>query len=234
MSWRTSRAVILLRDAGRMLGINRLIAAARGGGYEDAFQKAMLAAVRPGDTVWDIGANVGFYTTKFSALVGAAGRVVAFEPSPDNLRRLHEFIVGKNNVTVLPIALGEREARVRLEQGCDSLGATSRIIDGPALRLGNSVEIPVASGDQVIASGNAPLPNVIKIDTEGFELDVLCGLRHALPRRELRILCIEVHFSLLKDRGLSNAPSDIEAMLASAGFAVEWPDSSHIVATRVA
>jgi hypothetical protein len=77
------------------------------------------------------------------------------------------------------------------------------------------------------------MPNVIKIETEGFELDVLLGLRQTLQEKSLRTLCIEMHFGLLQERGLSNAPSDIEKLLVSSGFSLVWPDASHVVATRI-
>lgn len=232
MSWRTSGAVLLLRNLGRSLGINRIAASLRGGGYEDRFQAAMLGSIRTGDVVWDVGANVGLYSNKFSDIAGASGRVFAYEPSPANLRRLKEAIAVCGNVTVLPFALGERDDVVHFEQGNDSLGATSRIVDKSVKASNPLVEIRVVSGDQVISSGQAASPNVVKIDTEGYELDVLRGLRQTLLGRDLRVLCIEMHFGLLKERGLPNAPSEIEELLLSSGFALAWLDASHIVATR--
>lgn len=191
----------------------------------------MLGAIRHGDVVWDVGANIGFYSTKFSDIVGSSGRVFACEPSPDNRARLEEAVSGRDNVTVLSFALGEREDIVRFEQGNDTLGATSRIVEKTA-QSSRTVDVRVANGDQIIASGEAAFPNVIKIDTEGFELEVLRGLVGSLRRRELRTLCIEVHFSLLKERGLPNAPADIEEILELSGFNLTWPDPSHIFATR--
>ena len=50
--------------------------------YEARFMRALNARVRPGDVVWDIGANVGMYTQQFAHAVGRSGRVIAFEPAP--------------------------------------------------------------------------------------------------------------------------------------------------------
>lgn len=234
MGWRTNRTVLLVRNLGRALGLNRLLASLLGGrDYEDRFQVAMLGAIRPGDIVWDVGANVGLYSKKFSDITGSSGKVFAYEPSLANLQRLNKTVASLGNVTVVPVALGEREGVVVFEQGNDPLGATSRIVDKADRESERQVEIQLSSGDHLVSSGAVAMPNVIKIDTEGFELDVLLGLRQTLRQKNLRMLCIEMHFGLLKERGLSNAPSDIEKLLVSSGFSLVWPDASHIVATRI-
>jgi len=201
--------------------------------YEDRFQAAMLGAIRPGDTVWDVGANVGFYSKKFSEIAGSSGKVFAYEPSPANLQRLNEAVASLGNVTVVPVALGECKGVVEFEQGNDPLGATSRIVDRAVRESERKVKVHMSSGDHLVTSGVAELPNVIKIDTEGFELDVLRGLKQTLRQKNLRTLCVEIHFGLLKERGLPNAPSDIETLLVSSGFSLVWTDASHIVATMI-
>lgn len=234
MSWRTNPAVLLLRNLGRKLGLNRLVASLLAGkDYEDRFQAAMLGSIRQGDIVWDVGANIGLYSKKFSAITGSAGKVFAYEPSPTNLQRLSTAVASLVNVTVLSVALGEHEGVVVLEQGDDPLGATSRIVGKANRRSERQVEIQLSSGDRLVSSGAVASPNVIKIDTEGFELDVLLGLRKTLQEKSLRVLCIEMHFGLLQERGLSNAPSEIEKLLRSSGFNLTWPDASHIVPTRI-
>lgn len=237
MSWRTSQTVLVLRNIGRTLGLNRLVASFLGaGGYEDRFQATMLGAIRLGDVVWDVGANVGLYSRKFSDIAGSTGKVFAYEPSPANLQRLNLAVASLANVTVVPVALGAREEVVVFEQGKDPLGATSRIVgtmDKSAKESAGQVDIQLTSGDRLVSSGAVAIPNVIKIDTEGFELDVLLGLRQTLLEKRLRALCIEMHFGLLQERGLSNAPADIEKLLVSSGFSLAWPDASHIVATRI-
>jgi hypothetical protein len=51
-------------------------------GYEDAFSRSSLVEIRPNDCVWDVGANVGYYSQRI------ASRVVAFEPVPETFSRL--------------------------------------------------------------------------------------------------------------------------------------------------
>jgi hypothetical protein len=77
-----------------------------------------------------------------------------------------------------------------------------------------------------------PTPNVIKIDVEGYELEVIEGLPRVLSSKELRSVFVEVHFSLLHNRKLDRAPAAILQTLRRHGFQVHWVDPSHIGARR--
>lgn len=70
-----TRLGIKLRSIARRVGLLALIQPMfRGRTYEEEFGNAMLGEVRPGDVVWDVGANVGLYTRKFIDKVGPSGR----------------------------------------------------------------------------------------------------------------------------------------------------------------
>ncbi|MCX7166538.1 MAG: FkbM family methyltransferase [Rhodocyclales bacterium] len=229
MSWRTNSLVLMLRNIGRSLGLNRLIASyLLGAGYETRYDNSFSSALRPGDCVWDVGANVGYYTRLFSERTGQAGQVFAFEPSPVNFGRLATACASLGNVTLLHSGLGREDSKLRFQQGTDDLGATSRIVEADS----DGVIVDVRAGANVIAGGDALVPNAIKIDVEGFEYEVLEGLGDYIKKPDLRLIGIEVHFSILKERGLPHVPEQIEAMLNRNGFAVSWPDSSHIIAIR--
>ena len=79
-----------------------------GGTYEPEQTRAFEELVKPGDTVLDVGAHVGYYTLLSSVLVGASGRVFAFEPNPRNYHYLdqHVYLNRCRNVTTVP--LGEQ------------------------------------------------------------------------------------------------------------------------------
>lgn len=232
MSWRTTRGAIVARTLGRLVGLNRIIARlVRNHNYENDFSTAMLSLVRLGDCVWDVGANIGLYTKLFAEKVGPNGQVIAFEPSPTNLVALRDAVAELPNVAVLPVALGNRDTRVILQQGSDPIGAMSRVVeDGNFGALGSEVEL--VRGDSLVANRRTAIPNAIKIDTEGLELDVLNGLKQTLSDPQLRVVCIEVHFGLLAQRGMPDAPATIEGLMGSMGFTCTWPDASHIVAVR--
>ena len=95
-----------------------------------------------------------------------------------------------------------------------------------------TVKVLIRGGVELFKKRLARLPNVIKIDVEGFELEVVRGLELTLSDRDLRLVGIEIHFTLLQDRGLLSAPRDIESTSKSKGFSLGWTDSSHLLAVR--
>ncbi len=181
--------------------------------------RALLALIRPGDCVWDIGANVGAYTRQFLDLVGPTGRVVAVEPVPSHLEQLRKM--GRSDrLTVVPVALADAEGEVSFSLD----GQASRFADG-----GSDLYVRQTRGERLIAEG-IPSPDVFKLDVEGAEGHVLGGLQSALPG--VRAALIEVHFGILTREGRSAEPQLILELLRGHGFALHWVDPSHVLATR--
>jgi FkbM family methyltransferase len=233
MSLRTNKWTIAARDVGRKLGLNRLASTrCATSDYESAFRESMFACLRPADVVWDVGANIGHYSRQFSHIVGERGCVFAFEPSPRNRVELAKCARQLKNTHVVPLALGDHEGVVAFAQGSDELGATSRVVGFDEPSNCGVVDVPVTSADQAVDRSLVCLPHVIKLDVEGYEVEVLRGATRVLGARKLRAVCVEVHFGLLSARGLRNGPALVELFLEAAGFTLEWPDNSHIVATR--
>jgi FkbM family methyltransferase len=229
MTWRTNNWVLAARNAGRSLGLNKFIASyLLGDGYETKYDNCFSATLKPGDCVWDVGANVGYYTRSFADRVGSEGVVFAFEPSPLNFSRLTGVCAVLGNVRLLQSGLGRVNGKLSFEQGRDDLGATSRVVESND----GAVMVDIRSGTSLISDGDALPPNACKIDVEGFEYEVLQGLGNHLSDRSLRSIGVEVHFGILKARGMPQAPNQIESLLTHHGFVVNWPDSSHILATR--
>lgn len=79
---------------------------------------------------------------------------------------------------------------------------------------------------------NLTAPTAIKIDVEGFELNVLKGMSRTLNSESLKAVFLEVHFQELAEMGLRDAPREIVRVLSNAGFSIRWTDSSHICALK--
>jgi len=229
MTWHTNPAVIQLRSLARKAGLTRPLSRLMPNrGYEAAFDDAVFSALREGDVVWDVGANTGYYTKRFVEAVGPDGHVVAFEPFPETAERLRAQMEDTSNYSLQTLALGAEDGEVSMQAGDDDLGATSRIIGNQE----HGVTVRIATGDGLLGRNKVAAPTVIKIDTEGFELDVLHGIAGQLKNPCLRAIFVEVHFGLLAERKQPRAPAEIESLLKSAGFATRWVDPSHIAAER--
>lgn len=83
-----------------------------------------------GACVWDVGANVGYYTKLFSERVGSSGRVYAFEPLPTTVAKLTAAAGGLDNVSILPVALSDRTGNAAIDRGDEDQLATARIEEG--------------------------------------------------------------------------------------------------------
>lgn len=231
MSIRTGPAALMARELGRGLGLNGFLAKLPiWGNGEARFGAAIASRIRAGDNVWDVGANIGSYTLSFSRQVGGSGRVFAFEPSLLNLARLHERTAAVENVVLLPFALSNMDGQLPFKDEPD--GTTSRIISNQTCNASSPERVHVRTGDEIISSGHAAFPNIIKIDVEGHEMEVLLGLSKALMDLRLRCVFVEVHFAILHERGMRSAPRRIERVLSGSGFRISWTDPSHLQAIR--
>jgi FkbM family methyltransferase len=142
--------------------------------FEPQERLAFENTVPKGGTIFDVGANVGFYAVLGSVLAGDEGRVVAFEPLPRNLSYLkrHLELNQITNVTVIEAAVAERCGTANFEHS-----------PNPSMSHISSqgrIEVKVVSLDEIISRGEVPLPDYIKIDVEGAEFSVLSGAMSTL------------------------------------------------------
>lgn len=141
------------------------------GTYEGSKARVLARAVSAGMTVWDVGANAGYYTILFSRLVGREGRVLAFEPFAENVRNLLDHVTwnGAANVQLLQAAVADRTGMAGFQIAPESnrMGRLS-----PSNR---SYLIPTISFDQCVETEGLPPPDLVKLDVEGGEVAALRG-----------------------------------------------------------
>ncbi len=162
--------------------------------------------LRPGETVWDVGAHRGFTVLVESRVVGPAGRVFAFEPNPDSrdLLKLHLKWNGVTNAQVFPFAMGAHDGEMSFGWARDPNTTTLPALEKRASTLachlgGDGFTVPVRHVDGLIASGIAPSPTLLKIDVEGAELDVLEGASALLAREPQLALVLATHTPALHE-----------------------------------
>lgn len=170
--------------------------------YESYLAKLLRRHLHPGDTFIDVGAHFGFWSLYAATLVGPNGCVISCEPSPDVYEILLESAKHSKVVTPLPVGLGSYEGTALFAaQGASTGGSFCRKVTEISRRWWPRVpvvELPVQmrSLDAVVQE-LAVTPTVIKIDVEGFELEVVQGAAQTLTNHGC-VLLIEVHPYQLK------------------------------------
>ena len=192
------------------------------GSYEFETQKAFAGLVRSGDVVYDLGANVGFYSLLGARLAGDAGMVYSFEPLPRNLGYLRKHVAMNRlkNCFVIEAAVADFEGEMRFESSDEPTTAH--------LSAGGDVAVRVVRLDSLVERGEIRPPQVMKIDVECSEVKALEGAVETIekfrPRillathnRELHAECVE----FLKRRGYR--VEMLTELALSGAELVAWP-----------
>lgn len=149
----------------------------------DVLLRRLSAECERGETVYDVGANTGTYTLAVAAAHPEAS-VVAFEPNPEVREQLAANVRrnGFENVTVRGEGVGDRSGtRTFYRSTYDELGSFRREnAAGWEARVRDTVAVPVVALDDVVARGEIPPPDHLKVDVEGFGRAVFDGARETL------------------------------------------------------
>jgi len=177
--------------------------------YEKHLVDLMRSLVRPGDTVLDVGANIGCHTLYLSRAVGPTGKVLAFEPDVENLTLLQENLRTNrcDNVIVFPFALGSENGIRQLFVDDTNRGAQGFANSREATR---SITVEVRRAADLIPEFR---PSLAKIDVEGAEPLVIGGMNHK-PRH----LVFEFIPSLITAVG--NDPLQFLSDLVAEGYTI--------------
>jgi len=163
-------------------------------GFEEGEQSFLQSFLQPGMAVLDCGAHHGLYTLLASKKVGPKGEVVAFEPSPRERWKLYWHVKMNRcpNVQIEPFALGSREGDARLficlgqETGCNSLRPPA--VSEPT----KPIQVAVTTLDGYWERFRIDVPDFIKLDIEGAELEALKGAVRLLSHRSRPFLMCEL------------------------------------------
>jgi FkbM family methyltransferase len=147
-------------------------------------QRALFSdLVRPGDLVFDVGANIGEFAAAFRDL---GAQVVAIEPQPRLQEHLRRRFRSDSRVTVVATAISDHPGEATLHlTTADALAtlegsrAEGKTGPGSELQWGRSITVPLQTLDALVAEHGAPA--LVKIDVEGHELGAVNGLTTARP-----------------------------------------------------
>ena len=208
----------LLMAVGSLAQIGRLNACKK----EPETVEWLETHLRVGETLFDVGANVGAYSLVGATVAGPRCRIYAFEPSPSTFSALCQN-VGLNGLgnTIIPlnVALTDRTGLVWLRFSSTAPGAAQHSIDwGDKERNDSSgdgsIRVIAFELDDLVELLEIDTPNHMKIDVDGGELAVLSGASRTLLSPALRTIMVEIDSAEVAD-------GDVHRLLEGRGFRLE-------------
>lgn len=182
------------------------------GMFEPLQTKLFLKSVKPGDTVLDVGANVGYYTVLASKTVGPKGRVFAFEPDPRNLTLLRKNAVLNKcrNVVIVNKAVDSTKGRSSFLQDHANPGE-SRLVNNKG-----TIRVSTTSLDAFVKNAHVRRVDVVKMDIEGAEVAAIVGAKKTFSPRKGTTLFIECNPGKLAQS--LHAAEDLLRAMQTVGF----------------
>jgi FkbM family methyltransferase len=192
--------------------------------YEPEVAAILMRTLKPGDTVLDVGANVGFFSVLAGALIGEEGRVFCFEPDPENSFRLQENLLlnrlGTAEVINAPVS--NQLGQVEFYLNKDNKGGNA--LWNPGLFPGNdqsliapeAISMQATTLDHVAEQHDLQKIKLIKIDTEGSEQLVLEGAEQILAGARVPFIIAELHEFGLAQNGHTQA--SLRCLMKSRGY----------------
>lgn len=186
------------------------------GVWEPMETSVLCGSLKEGDTLIDVGANIGYYTILAAKRVGPRGRVIAFEPEPNNFAILKRNVEanGFTNVILEQKALSNKPGTLRLYLEEENKGGHKVFQFGSARPF---VEVEAVRLDDYLKEYKGRI-DLIKIDTEGAEGAILEGMQKTLRRHHGVTLLVEFFPKLLHSFG-SDA-GQVLANLQALGFEI--------------
>lgn len=190
--------------------------------YEPFESSLVRKNIKPGMTVYNVGANIGYYSLLASECVGEHGSVLAFEPEPNNFELLKRNIRENRivNVQLFPKAVGAEVGVAQLSISASNFGDHQlRHVAGR-----NSVEVSVTTLDELTHEHSEP--DSIIMDVQGSELDVFRGAEKTLAMSRLKIIFMEFWPQGLNERK-ENGAKELLHLLESNGFSFSIIDETN-------
>ena len=177
--------------------------------------RLLMALLCAGHTFVDVGANIGYFTLLGARCVGSTGKVIAFEPDPENFRLLRDNVELNqlDNVVVEQVALSDQDGPGQLFLSDDNLGDHTIFCDDATRQV---VGISLISGAEYFGEQRGGL-DVIKVDVQGAEHAVLKGLAPVL-RESLPGLAVLLEFTPNRLRAAGSSGETLLALLEEIGF----------------
>jgi FkbM family methyltransferase len=167
------------------------------GVFSSELIQLLSALVAAGDSVIDVGAQLGYISSHLARLVGPTGRVHSFEPDPNALARLHASTAANRQgwIKIFPFAVGRGASEIDFYVS-PTIGWSTALEETHRTDL-TRIKVRCTALDELAAAGEIRRPvSLVKIDVEGYECAVLEGMQWLLSEDQPFVLS-EVNPALL-------------------------------------
>jgi FkbM family methyltransferase len=172
---------------------------------EEGLLSALKNEMHRESVVWDVGSNCGLFSYRL-AKECESRQVVFFEPNPAMFDLSKQALAPFDKVVGHQLALSSSSGVARFTVTAASTNGT--IEAERTNRSGRIIEVQCVTGDELTSNSQAPVPDIVKIDTEGHELSVIRGLDKTIKKHK-PIIFFE-HISLTDKEICSIVPSDYD------------------------
>ncbi|MFZ0931421.1 MAG: FkbM family methyltransferase, partial [Syntrophobacteraceae bacterium] len=174
-------------------------------GYQAGEDILFKSILRPGDLVFDVGANIGYPTILFAHIIGSTGKVIALEPSLRAFRLLKRTTSDFDNIESINVAVSNKKEEVLFYETGDLVRSSIEAVPGVQPYTVTTVTL-----DKI--ADRTGVPVFVKIDVEGHEACVIKGMSSILNEKRPPILmfealtneCLQLSLSTLANIGISS------------------------------
>ena len=187
--------------------------------------KALARLIRPGDVVFDVGANIGLVSVYMHRLCKPNGSIYAFEPVEDTFWMLMETLALNRCASVRPfqLAISDRRGKITMNifdrqySEFNSLGRpTMPGLDGKKVRPNTVQQVTTDTLDHFCESHGIERIDFLKVDVEGFEKQVFAGAYQLLKDRRIKSISFEISQDPLQ--GAGTKPREVFEALEAVGY----------------
>lgn len=185
------------------------------GCHEEAEIQMLGRWLRPGMTVVDVGANLGYYTALFASSVGPGGTVISVEPASRVYARLSAMVQENHlaQVRTINAALSDKSGWLELHVASPSnFSPTAATMDSPC----ETMKVPARTLDDLLEENRIHTVDLLKLDTMGHEPLALAGAKRMLAERRIKAILCEFYWYWLQQHGYR--VEDLWRTLRDAGF----------------
>ena len=165
------------------------------GWIEGGTTELFIRLLRPDSVVFDIGANIGWFTLQAACRAGRRGRVVAFEPDPTNFSFLSKSVTSNafGNVELLRLSVSNFEGTAPLHLAAGG-HAGHHSLKRP--ENGGSIQVSCQTLDKVAEMLNVGRIDILKADVEGSEPEVMEGAHRLMSESRIRNIIMEWNYDV--------------------------------------